>query len=581
MSLASSRRAASLTLTLFLALSAQAQVTTPPATNPPATSPASALADPLPAGGTPAPAPVTDPAPAPAPAIPAAPASGFKTNPPVPLPTPPVVTPPPVTPPVVTPPVVTPPMPTPPSLPPVAVRGLWVDAFGAGLKTRAQITQMVQDAARMNINVLFVQAIRRGDCLCLKSGLPLATDRDLEKNFDPLAFATRLAHEKGIRVIAWASVTGIANTASPSTNPQHVMRTHGPASRDSWLARRSDGTWQEGSDGWLDAGIPAAADYAAQAVANLVRNYDVDGVQLDRIRYPDGGDWGYDPKTIARYNAETGNKGRPLPSDPAWQQWKRDQITALVRRIALEVKSARPTAWMSAATITYGSAPRPLDPNSFRQSRPYNDVMQDWPTWIYTGLIDLNVPMNYKRDLVGDQAVWFNGWNSYASSVRTRADGQVSPLAIGTALYLNSPEVSASQALRSTQAGLGWVGYSYRAPTLDVYNDKQTLAQGLDTIRAALSTAGEPLASSQRWTENPPSSRGLMGRVVGVTWPGGRTVQAWQGGKLVASSLTDGNGYYGFLTLPAGKTEIRVGNQRWVDTIPERGVVRLPDLLLR
>ncbi|RJF72127.1 glycoside hydrolase family 10 protein [Deinococcus cavernae] len=468
-----------------------------------------------------------------------------------------------------------------PGVPPVAVRGLWVDAFGAGLKNRVQVRQVVEDAARMGVNVLFVQAIRRGDCLCLKSGLPAITDADFERNFDPLALVTRLAHEKGIRVIAWASVTGIANVASPSTNPKHVMRTNGPNSRDSWLARRSDGSWQEGSDGWLDAGIPAAAEYAATAVANLVKNYDVDGVQLDRIRYPDGGDWGYDPKTVARFNAETGTKGRPLPADPQWQQWKREQVTALVRRIALEVKSVRPSAWMTAATITYGNAPRPLEPGSFRLSRPYTDVMQDWPTWIYQGLIDLNVPMNYKRDTVADQGVWFNNWNSFASSVRTRADGQVTPLAVGTALYLNSPEVTASQANRSVAAGLGWVGYSYRVPTLATYNNTQSQPQGLTSVMKLLTAPGGVLSGSVRWQDAPPLARGLMGRVVGVPWLGGRSVEVWQNGQVVAQGLTDGNGYYGFLTLPAGRTEVRIGDRRWTDTVPESGLKRLPDLLLR
>lgn len=445
-----------------------------------------------------------------------------------------------------------------------------------------QVAQVVEDAAKLGVNTLVVQAIRRGDCLCLKSGLPPATDADLEKNFDPLALVTRLAHAKGLRVIAWASVTGIANTAAPNTNKNHVMRTHGPtAGQDSWLARRQDGSWQEGSDGWLDAGIPAAADYAAQAVANLVRNYDVDGVQLDRIRYPDGGNWGYDAKVIARYRAETGAKNMPLPNDPDWQQWKREQVTALVRRIALEVKSARPSAWMTAATITYGPPPRLLDPEGFRKSRPYTEVLQDWPTWIYDGLIDLNVPMNYKRDSVPDQLAWFDGWNNYASSIRTRADGLKSPLAVGTAMYLNPPAVTASQANRSVQMGLGWVGYSYRSPTLDVYNNKQTIAQGLEAIRKVMTAPGAVLATPQRWKDAPPSIRGLLGRVVGVPWPGNRVVEAWQGGKLLATTLTDGNGYYGFLTLPAGKTEVRVSGQRWTDTVHERGVMRFPDLLAR
>ncbi len=570
----------------------------------PVSTPALLPAAPRPAAMPPASAPVT---PLDLPAVPVLPASGFT---PLPLPVPPVVpvTPKPVTPVPVTPvPVVPAPPATPaapalpgnsalptvpvppvvpekpvlPTLPPVAVRGLWVDGFGVGLKTRAQAKQTVDDAARLGVNTLFVQAIRRGDCLCMKSGLPMATDSDLEKNYDPLAVVTRLAHDKGIRVIAWASVTGIINVASPSRDPKHVMWSHGANSRDSWLARRTDGSWQVGSDGWLDAGIPAAADYAAQSVVNLVRYYDVDGVQLDRIRYPDGGNWGYDLKTITRFNAEMGTRGRPLPNDPVWQQWKRDQVTALVRRIALEVKSLRSSAWMTAATITYGTPPRVGDPDGFRKSQPYNDVLQDWVTWIHDGLIDLNVPMNYKRDGVGDQGVWFTGWNAYAGSVRTRADGLVAPLAIGTALYLNTPQVSASQAARSVQAGLGWVGYSYRVPTLASYNNRETLVQGLETLRQALTAPGAVLATPQRWKDTPPTSHGLMGRVTGVTWPGHRTVEAWQGGRLVATSLTDGNGYYGFLTLPAGKTEVRVGGQSWTDTVPENQVVHFPDLLLR
>lgn len=461
-----------------------------------------------------------------------------------------------------------------------AVRGLWVDAFGPGLKTRAQITQLVEDAAQLGINVLFVQAIRRGDCLCLKSTLPPVTDADLEKGLDPLGLVVRLAHARGIRVIAWASVTGIANTASPSLSPLHIMKTHGPASKDSWLARRSDGTWQEGSDGWLDAGIPAAADYAASAVVSLVKNYAVDGVQLDRIRYPDGGNWGYDSKTVTRFNAETGSGGTPLPTDPKWQAWKRSQITALVRRIALEVKSVRPTAWMSAATIVYGAAPAEKTMAAFQTSRTYNDVMQDWPTWVYEGLIDLNVPMNYKRDGVGEQGKWFDDWNAYAAAVRTRADGQVAAAATGTALYLNSPVVSASQAGRSVAQGLGWVGYAYRSLTPEVLAGKQKLWQGVEALAAALAKQSGILGQG-RWTEAPPTTRGLMGKITGPKWLGGRTVEAWQGGEKVAQSLTDGNGYYGFLTLPAGRTEVRVGGQRWTENVPETGVVRLPDLLVR
>ena len=60
-----------------------------------------------------------------------------------------------------------------------------------------------------------------------------------------------------------------------------------------------------------------------------------------------------------------------------------------------------------------------------------------------------------------------------------------------------------------------------------------------------------------------------------------RAVEAWQGGQLAARGVTDANGYYGFATLKAGPVEVRVSGQRWTDTVPARGIVRLPDLLVR
>lgn len=473
-------------------------------------------------------------------------------------------------------------VPTPTTQPGANLRGLWIDAFGPGLKTRVQVAQTVADAERMGVNTLFVQAIRRADCLCLKASVPPVTDADLEKNFDPLRVITTLAHARGMRVIAWASVTGVGNTAAPNTDPAHVLRRHGTeAGMNSWLARRPDGSWQEGRDTWLDAGIPAAAEYMTQAVLSIVRNYPVDGVQLDRIRYPDGDVWGYDPKTLARYRAETGRTGTPAPSDPVWAAWKRQQVTNLVRRITLESKALRPDLWVSAATITYQTAPRAGDLTGFRRTRTYGDVLQDWPEWMRAGLIDLNVLMNYKRDGQPDQAQWFDGWNAFALSVRDRPDGARAAVAAGTAMYLNDPAVTAAQARRSVQTGMGWVGYSYRTPTAGVYGQRESTAQGLKAVQAVLSAPGMPLERPLRWTDEAPTVRGLLGRVTGAVTPGHRTVQAVQGGQVVAETLTDALGYYGFAALPAGKTEVRVSGQRWTDTIPGRGVVRLPDLLIR
>ena len=475
-----------------------------------------------------------------------------------------------------------------PALPPAArpastLRGLWIDAFGPGLKTQGQVQQTVSDAAALGVNALFVQAIRRADCLCLRASVPPAAD--ISPGFDPLALVIRLAHARGMRVVGWYSVTGAWNVTLPSAGGAQVFARHGPdAGRNSWLSRRPDQSWRSSSDAWLDPGIPAAADHMAAAALSLVKNYELDGLQLDRIRYPDDGDWGYSPVTLERYRAETGQKGTPAPADPRWKAWKREQVTALTRRIVLEARAARKELFISAATIVYGDGPADLA--AFQSTRTYSEVLQDWPGWMAEGLLDVNVLMNYKRDGVNGQEAWFDHWNAFAAAQRVGSE----EVAAGTALYLNTPEVIAAQANRAAAVGLGWVGYAYRTPTSAVYAGTQTQPQGLAALKAALSAPGAALSAALAWNPAVPPRAGLLGRVVGLPQPGGLKVQVYDpAGTLLASSTTDGNGYYGFADLSpklgsaAGsetRVEVWVGDQRWAQAL-HAGVTRFPNLLLR
>ncbi|RTR25234.1 glycoside hydrolase family 10 protein [Deinococcus radiophilus] len=454
------------------------------------------------------------------------------------------------------------------------IRGLWVDGFGPGLKTAAQVRQMVEDADRMNINTLIVQTIRRADCFCLKSSLPVVSDKDMQPGFDPLAETIRLAKPKGMKVIAWASVTGIGNLSNLNTSPNHVYRLHGPQSKDPWLVVRSDGTWQEGNDAWLDPAIPEAARYISDGLLSVVKNYDVDGIQLDRIRYPDSGDWGYSPRTLARYTLETGRTGRPGGSDEYFKAWKRDQVTGLVRRITVQAKAIKPELWVSAASITYGSPPKPGDAQAFQSTASYRNVMQDWPKWMNEGLLDINMPMNYKRENVAQQAGWYDGWNRFARSLQGRG-----LTASGSSIYLNSPEASAAQAQRALKDGVGWVGYSYRTPTLAVYEERQSAEAGREAVRKAL--AATPLGQRVSFDGPPPHTRGLMGTVAGQERLGGLKVELLQNDKVVATSVTDGGGFYGFMSVPAGETRIRVSGQAWKTTVPARGIAQVPNLVIR
>ncbi|GAA5534215.1 family 10 glycosylhydrolase [Deinococcus aluminii] len=449
---------------------------------------------------------------------------------------------------------------------PLELRGLWVDAFGPGLKTPAEIDKLVSDARAMNVNVLFAQVGRRGDCYCNKAAMPRTDDPAVPEGFDPLAYLIEKAHPLGIQVHAWIITTAIWNSATPPKSPAHAFNLHGPdkTGRDNWLMKKFDGTVKGGSDWSLDPGHPDAAAYIRDMYVSVVKNYDVDGIQFDRVRYPDynpvGGPngWGYNETALERYRAETGQTGTPAPEDPTWTAWRRTQITNLVRDTALAVKAVRPDVSVNAATITYGAGP--TTDAGFETTRPYAEVLQDWRTWVREGYLDVNVMMNYKRDFVPEQAAWFNTWAAYAAGLKVRSPGvtQVS----GAAIYLNDPRSTLSQIRKTRTSGLGWAGYSYRTPTADVNAGKRTTAEALPELILNLAGPGGPFAAPARWARpDPRTLRALRGTLTAATGPlGGREVRLLdEMGSVLARTTTNAAGGYGFLRVPERAVRVEVG----------------------
>jgi uncharacterized lipoprotein YddW (UPF0748 family) len=480
---------------------------------------------------------------------------------------------------------------------PVQLRGLWVDAFGPGFKTPAEVDRLVKNAIAMRVNAIFMQVGRRGDCYCNNASMPRTADPELTPGFDPLAYLLERAHRAGIQVHAWIITTAVWNVNYPVGAGNHVFLTRSakPLGRDNWLTERLDGTRQAGVDYMLDPGHPDAAEYIAQMYLSVIRNYDVDGIQFDRVRYPDSTGpeflpvWGYNPTALSRFWAETNRAepiargdqpARPDPTDPQWMQWRRNQITDLVRRVYLEAKSIRPELWVSAATITYREPPQTLD--AFSRTRTYAEVLQDWASWMQEGMLDLNIPMNYKRERDGQNSAWFDGWNRFAAL--TRGSGSV---AVGAGLYLNSLEDNLKQLRRSVKLdGVnGWVGYSYRTPDVNVFGARRSSADGVRLLTSSLRAQGAPFAAAARWQTAPIANlRGVLGRVVrsgqGVS---GVPIELMTQDGEVRVVQSDANGFFGTTMLPTGSVLVRVQNQPeaslTIEVMNSR-VVRAPDLNL-
>lgn len=463
-------------------------------------------------------------------------------------------------------------------------RAYWVDAFGPGLYSEAQIMKLVSDAKAANMNAIIAQIGRRGDCFCNRAIMPRTEALIAPSPFDPLQMLIDMAHAEGLEVHAWISATAIWSSPIPPKDPNHVFNTHGPSRTgyDNWIMVRYDEVNRGGVDYYLDPGHPDAADYSVRMYTSVVANYDVDGINVDRIRYPDYNlgvnvpSWGYNSVAVARFQAVTGRADIPAPTDPAWVQWRREQITNIVRRIYLEAYAIRPAVRISADTITYGDGPE--SQGGWENTRAFVEVLQDWRGWMEEGIIDLLIPMNYKREHItaepDNQRRMSEEWNEFSKDHQYRRH-----VAIGTGLYLNSIEGSVAQirkALAPNSAGNyghGWVGFSYRSPDLLASQGTRSADEARAELTRALTQPSgydsltPPLFASPAtvptmgWKIQPTTGH-ILGRVRtadGVPYDQVRVDLYDENTEgFIGSRLTDGSGWFGFVDLAPGRYKLVV-----------------------
>jgi uncharacterized lipoprotein YddW (UPF0748 family) len=462
------------------------------------------------------------------------------------------------------------------------LRAFWADAFGEGINDQSQIDTLVAATKAAHANAIVAQVVRRGDCFCLRSGLPV--NESVGAGFDPLQALITTAHAQGVEVHAWVIANAMWNSTTPPRDPNHIFNLHGPSAsgRANWVMTRSDGLAKLADDWMLDPGHPDAASWVVNATTGIVRAYDVDGINLDRIRYPDGNlgtnvpSWGYNPTSVARFRQETGRTDTPGNTDPQWTQWRRDQITAIVRRVYLESTALRPHIRVSADLITYGNGPQTL--GAWENTRAYAEQLQDWKGWLREGILDTAMLMNYKRDSLASQHQMYDEWSEFGKDNQYRRS-----TAIGSGLFLNDIASSVSQVRRAVapsaagNSAIGWVGYSYRTPDAltDAGARTAAVARGELIKGLTLPSQYDPVTPPV-FTDTPPvpvmtwKARAIFGHLRGVALASDGTplsgtpvhlVEA-NAGFLMRTTTTDGTGWFGFVDLPVGAYRVTTDSPR-------------------
>lgn len=222
--------------------------------------------------------------------------------------------------------------------------------------------------------------------------------------YDVLAFAIEEAHRRGMELHAYLVTFPICSVETARLLGKKALSAKHPE-----MCIRSGDRWI------MDPGVPGTALYLARMVDEIVERYEVDGIHLDYIRYPEKEIPFNDSRTYRRYG-----HGRNKA------QWRSDNVTHIVQRIYETVKSRKPWVKVTCAPVgKYADLPR-------YPSRGWNArdaVNQDVRLWLQRGWMDGLFPMMY-----------FDGAHFFPFALNWQENSSGRPVAAGLGIYKLAPE---------------------------------------------------------------------------------------------------------------------------------------------
>ena len=292
----------------------------------------------------------------------------------------------------------------------VPEKGVWISVFSSKRVhySRQAINELLKNCKEAGISQIYFQVYQSGRAfynsrICAQ---PKYKEMLLGSGTDTLDYLLREARKNKIKVFAWVNILSLG------TNPDaDILKKLGPGilTLDQYgrpSGRKdpndSDKYYLRDEHLFLEPGDPRVAKYIFAIVDEVVTRYpQLSGVHLDYVRYPMtvpfspgsrfknyGINYGYGREDIRRLREASGLDPFTLNKDKDFSSldnWRRQQVTDLVRNISRQVKLRSSGMLVSCAVIP-------------AHERAYSSMFQDWPGWLQEGIVDYVVLMNYTLD---------------------------------------------------------------------------------------------------------------------------------------------------------------------------------------
>ncbi|MCL5267433.1 MAG: family 10 glycosylhydrolase, partial [Bacteroidetes bacterium] len=272
-------------------------------------------------------------------------------------------------------------------LPDPESRGVWVTGDYLTGGTSA-IENLVGSVSNAHLNEIYIDVWYQGSTIYPSSvdssaGGPL--QNPAFAGTDPLRTLIDIAHKHGIEVFAWFEFGFAVGQSNDSANIPPIFKAH-----PDWAMLQQDTSKDFENDPygyffWLDPAVPSVEDFMVDLYKECAARYpDIDGIEMDRMRYP-GYQYGYSAEARQRYKAQFGVDPLTLSdTNLNWANWRREQVTNVVRGIYQAVKSVNSNCVLSNAAYM-----------PWTNDGLLIDMLEQWEVWADSGYVDEIEPELY------------------------------------------------------------------------------------------------------------------------------------------------------------------------------------------
>ena len=255
-------------------------------------------------------------------------------------------------------------------------RGLW-NHSGLGAYP-GDWERSIKELATAGINMILPNMAWAGVAHYNSSVLPQSNK--FKQYGDQIAQCVEAAHKHNMEVHVWKITWNLEG--APKEFVEKMQK-----------ERRTQVSDKGETINWLCPSHPENVKLELNAIMEIVRNYDVDGIHLDYIRYP-GSRACFCQECKKRFTLATRQVIKDFPASvlpksgehgQAYIDWRAQQITRLVRLIHKRAKAIKPDIKIS--TAVFGGYPSCV-----------TSIGQDWIAWAKAGYVDFVCPMNYTED---------------------------------------------------------------------------------------------------------------------------------------------------------------------------------------